>query len=163
VTVTRSQLLAGAIAVAVAVATYLFLLKPDPEPVELIRQRAVQMAAAAEKKDIAFIMEQISPRFRSENGLQRDELKGFLAAQIFRGETRRVMTSDLEVRMASETSVQLSGKYILVRSDAKELKDVARETVVGSYQIDATAEKESDGEWRFIWARYRPVDFTEHL
>jgi hypothetical protein len=163
VTVSRSQLVAAGVAVAAAALTYLLLLKPPPEPAELIRQRAIQMAAAAEKKDMGFIMEQISSRFRSEEGWGRDELRAYLAAQVLRGETRRVFTSDLETRMAGPTTVQLTGKYIFVRSDAKQLKDVARDTVIGSYQIDARAEKEADGEWRFVWAAHRPVDLTEHL
>lgn len=160
---TRSHLFALVLAVAAGAVTYAVLLKPSPEPAELVRRKAIQMARAAERRDLGFIMDQVSPRFRSEEGWSRDELRAFLAGQILRGEWIRVFTADLETWTESPTSVRFAGKFILGRSEAKQLKDLARESVLGSYRIQAKAEKEPDGEWRFVWASHEPVDPMEPL
>ena len=105
---TRSHLLAVVLAVVVAGATYILTHRPPPEPAELVRRKVVQMAAAAEKKDVAFIMDQVSTRFRSEEGWSRDELKAYLVGQLLRGEWIRVFTTDIQTSTLSPTSVNLS-------------------------------------------------------
>ena len=44
------------------------------------------------------------------------------------------------------------------RSQAKTLKDLARESVIAAYEITATVELEPDGEWRFVSATWQPAD-----
>jgi ketosteroid isomerase-like protein len=146
------------VALAAGGLTYWLLSRSGPSPEELIRQKAEQMADAAEKKDLGFIMDQVSRDFRTEDGVGRDEVKGILAGQFLRGQWVRVFTSDIEVTMTSADSADFKGSYIFGRSDAKLLKDLAKESVMGSYEITAKVVKEADGEWRFISARWRQVE-----
>lgn len=154
----RGRLLAVAGALAAGALAYVLLSPSTASPEELIRQKAVQMAAAAEKKDLGFIMEQVSRDFRTEEGVSRDEVKGVLAGQLFRGQWVRVFTSDIEVSMTSAQSADFKGSYIFARSEAKVLKDLAKESVIGSYEITAKVLKEADGEWRFVSATWRQAD-----
>jgi hypothetical protein len=138
----------------------IFLLWPrgPVDPAELIKRKVVLMTHAAERKDLGEIMEQVSPRFRSADGWGRDEVKGVLAAQILSGRWVRVFTTEMSVTMTSSTTADFSGKFVFGRSDAKELKDLARDSVLSSYLIDAKLEKEADGEWRFVWAKPQQID-----
>ena len=154
----RARLLAVAGALVAFVATYLLLTRSRPTPEELIRHKAIAMADAAERKDLGFIMKQVSERFRAEEGLSRDEVRPFLAGQLFRGEWMRVFTAGVEVTLTSPSTADFKGVYIFARSEAKLLKDLAREGVVASYEITARVEKEADGEWRFVSASWRQAD-----
>ena len=113
--------------------------------------------SAAEQKDLGAVMEEISDRFRGDQGLSKQELKGVLAGQLLRGAWVRIFTTDLEVKLRSPSTADFSGKFIFGRSAAKELKDLARDSELSRYQIDATLEKERDGEWRFVTAQYRQI------
>jgi len=156
--VSRGRLLAVAGALAAFLVTYLLLTRSPPSPEEQIRRKAVAMADAAERKDLGLIMKQVSARFRGEGGLSRDEARAFLAGQLLRGEWVRVLTAGVEVTLTSPSTADFKGTYIFGRSEAKLLKDLARESVVASYEITARVEKEADGEWRFVSASWRRVD-----
>ncbi len=160
---TRNHLFWVAVVLGGAALAYVLLLKPPPPPETLIRQKVVQMVRSAERKELGDVIEQISPSFRTSDGLNRDELRGFLAGQLFRGQWVRIFLVEMDVQVKSATSAELSAKFIFGRSDAKELKDLAKESVMSSYQIDARAERESDGEWRFVWASYQPIDASQFL
>lgn len=155
---TRGRLLAAVIAVAAAGLTYALVSGKELPAEEVIRRKAIAMADAAEKKDVGFIMKQVSERFRADSGLSRDEVKGFLAAQLLRGEWVRVFTANVEVTLTSASTADFRGTYVLARSQAKLLKDLARESVVGSYEITGKVERESDGEWRFVSAGWKEAD-----
>jgi hypothetical protein len=163
VKLTRTHLFWAAMVLGGAALAYLLLLKPPPPPETLIRQKVVQMVRSAERKELGDMMEQISPAFRTADGLTRDELRGFLAGQLFRGQWVRIFLVDMEAQVKSPTTVELDAKFIFGRSDAKELKDLAKDSVMSSYQIQARAERESDGEWRFVWATYKPIDASQFL
>lgn len=154
----RGRLLAVVGALAAGVVTYLLLTRASPTSEELIRRKAIAMADAAEKKDLGFIMKQVSDRFRTEDGLARDEVRGILAAQLFRGEWVRVFTANVEVTVTSPTTADFRGAYIFGRSQAKVLQDLAKESVIASYEITARLEREPDGEWRFVTATWRQAD-----
>jgi hypothetical protein len=156
--VTRGRLLAAAIAVVAGVVTYVLVSRPPPAPEELLRRKAVAMADAAEKKDLDFIMKQLSGRFRTEDGSTRDDVRLLLAGQLFRGEWVRVMTANIEVAMTSAGSADFHGTYIFGRSKAKTLKDLAKESVISAYEITGRVELEADGEWRFVHASWRNAD-----
>ena len=153
-----SRLIVVALVLAVGALVYLLWPRSEPTPDEAVRRIVVECTRAAEKKDVAAIMEHVSERFKANEGLGKQEVKQVLAGQLFRGQWVRVFTTDLEVRTTSPSSVEMTGKFIFGRSDAKELKDLARESVVSSYQIDATFEREPDGEWRAVSARYQQAD-----
>jgi len=154
----RGRLLAAAIAVAAGVLTYVLVARGPPPAEEVIRRKAIAMADAAERKDLSFVMKQLSQSFRSEDGsVSRDEVRGLLAAQL-RGEWVRVMTADLDVKVTSESVAYFHGTYIFARSKAKTLKELARESVIGAWEITARVELEADGEWRFVSASWKQAD-----
>lgn len=148
-----------AVALGAMVAGFLACRKPTPE--ELIRQRVVQMGLAAEQKDLGFVMEQISPRFRGAGGMTRDELKAFLAAQLFRGDWMRVFPTDLDVHAVETGKAELSGVFLFGQSRAKLLKDLVKETSMQAEEVTAVWEREADGHWRVVSATYRPVSQEE--
>jgi hypothetical protein len=162
-TLSRSKLLA--VLVVALAATAVVLLWPKGSQAsseELIRQKAIKMARAAENKDLGYIMDQVSDRFVYEDGGSKRDLRQVLAAQMLRGNWLRVFVVDLAVTVTSPTSATLSGKYIFGRSRAETLKDLAKESELSSYAIDAKLEKEQD-DWKFVAAKHRPIDPAEFL
>jgi len=158
--VTRGRLLAAAIALAAGVTTYLLVARGTTPPEELIRRKAVAMADAAEEKDLAFIMKQVSPELRTADGYGKEDVRQLLAAQLLRGEWVRVMTANVDVTMTSKGTADFRGTYIFGRSKAKELKDLAKESVIAAYEVKGEVRREADGEWRFVtatWAQVEPA------
>lgn len=148
-----------AVLLAAVAATLVLLLWPEREerPEELIERKVVLITRAAEEKDLSAIMEHVSERFRMPEG-GKQEVKQLLAAQLFRGSWVRVFTADLQLKVTSPSRAEISGRFIFARSEAQRLADLAKESVVSSYAIDASLEKEADGEWRFLSARYREAE-----
>jgi len=156
--VTRGRLLAAAVAVAAGVTISLLVAGHPTPPEELIRRKAVAMADAAEKRDLGFIMKQVSEEFRTADGYRRDDVRQLLAGQLLRGEWVRVMTANVEVTVTSPSSATFRGTYLFGRSKAKELKDLAKESVIGAYEVTADVRREADGEWRFVAASWEQVE-----
>ncbi|HME91697.1 MAG TPA: hypothetical protein VKE49_09750 [Myxococcaceae bacterium] len=161
--IARSKLVAGAvIAVAGALAFALWPRSSSANVEELIRQKAVKMARAAEQKDLSYIMDQVSERFVSAEGWRKSELRGVLAGQLLRGNWLRVFPADLKVAVNSSTSATFSGKFIFGRSTATNLKDLVRDSAMSSYAIDAKLEKEGE-DWKFVSASHREINPSEFL
>ena len=123
---------------------------------DTVRERVLTMARAAEDRKLGTLMEGVSSRFHTADGLSRDELKGLLAAQLFAGRWLRVYPMKLEVRQTSPTQVEVAGTFILGRSRAVAVKDLLRDTSAQSERVDATFEREPDGEWRAVSAAHAP-------
>ena len=157
---TKVRLIAVLGAAVAGATTYALLTRAPPSAEELIKRKAIAMADAAQRKDVADVMKEVAPSFRSDEGMGRDEVRGVLAAQILRGEWVRVFTTGLEVSLTSPTTADFKGNYIFGRSEATDLKDLAKESVISAYEITARLQRESDGEWRFVWAKWRQVDAT---
>lgn len=132
--------------------------RAEEESTEQVRRLVVEMTNAAQAQDVASLMKPVSEHFKSADGMDKRELKQWVAYHVLRGRWVRVFTSELKLSERSPTSVEVSGKFVLGRSEATRLKDLAQESEISTYQIDARAEKESDGTWRFIWARHQEVD-----
>ncbi len=153
-TVSRERLLAVGLALAAALAVWILWPRAPEDPEEVIRQKVIQMARAAEKKDVGFVLDQLSESFRSADGLSKQEMKGFIAAQILRGSWVRVFVVDTRVSAAGSTA-EFQGKFVFGRSDAKELQNLTKESVMGSYRVEGKLTRESDGQWRFVSASWR--------
>ena len=162
-TLTRSKLVAGIFVVLAALLGFVLWPRGPAASIEdLIRQKVVATARAAEKKDLGYIMDQVSERFASAEGWQKQELKQVLAAQLLRGNWVRVFIVDLKITVTSTTSASFSGKFIFGRSEAATLKELARSTEMSSYLVQATLEKERDG-WKFVSAEHRTIEASEFL
>lgn len=161
--VARSRLAAAA--AVVTASFFAFVLWPKSSSAtaeEVIRRKMVNMARAADGKDLSYIMDQVSDRFSSPEGWQREDLHRVLAGQILRGSWVRVFPADVKVVVTSGTTATVSGKFIFGRSNAVHLKDLARESVMSSFAVEAKVEKEGD-EWKFIFASHREIDPSEFL
>ncbi len=162
-TVARSRLVAAAVVLIAAALTFgLWTRGSSTGAEELIQQKAIKMARAAEKKELGYIMDQVSDRFTSAEGWQKSDLRAVLAGQLLRGNWVRVFPANLKVTLTSSSTAAFSGKFIFGRSTATSLKDLARESAMSSYAIDAKLEKEGD-EWKFVSASHREIDPSEFL
>ncbi|MBI3185243.1 MAG: hypothetical protein HYZ28_24155 [Myxococcales bacterium] len=148
----------GLLLALLAAALVLALWPRQESPRQLIERKVLRMARAAQEKDLGYVMEQVSDRFRGPEGASKQELKQLLAGELFRGTWVRVFTTDLDVKLASADAAEVSAKFIFARSEAERLEDLAKESVVSSYEVQTRAEKEADGEWRFVSASYRQAD-----
>lgn len=161
-TLSRSKLLGFAlVAAAILLAVVLWPRRSPASPDELIRQTVIKMARAAERKDVGYVMEPVSERFTFEEGGKR-ELHQLLAAQLLRGNWLRVFIVDMSVAVTSATTASFSGKLIFGRSRAETLSQLAKESEISSYIIEAKLEKERD-EWKFVSARRRPFNPADYL
>ena len=162
-TLSRSKLFAVlVVALAAAVVVLLWPKGSQASSEELIRQKVIKMARAAEKKDVSYIMEQISERFTFDEGGCKRDLHQLLVAQLMRGNWLRVFAVDLAVTVTSPSTASFSGKFIFGRSNAATLKELAKESELSSYAIEAKLEKERD-DWKFVSAKHRPIDPAEFL
>jgi hypothetical protein len=162
-TLSRSKLFAVlVVALAAAVVVLLWPKGSQASSEELIRQKVIKMARAAEKKDVSYIMEQISERFTFDDGGSKRDLHQLLVAELMRGNWLRVFAVDLAVTVTSPSTASFSGKFIFGRSNAATLKELAKESELSSYAIEAKLEKERD-DWKFLSAKHRPIDPAEFL
>jgi hypothetical protein len=161
VQVARSKVIAVGLALATALLTFVLWPKSPQSTEDILKQKAVQMARAAEKKELSFILEQVSDRFRSAEGWDKDSLKGVLAAQILRGNWVRVFPVGLDVKVHSSTEAELLGTFVFGRSEATDVRDLPKDSVLNAYAIETQAVREPDGEWRFVSAKHRMVDASD--
>ena len=162
-TLSRSKLFAVlVVALAAAVVVLLWPKGSQASSEELIRQKVIKMARAAEKKDVSYIMEQISERFTFDEGGSKRDLHQLLVAELMRGNWLRVFAVDLAVTVTSPSTASFSGKFIFGRSNAATLKELAKESELSSYAIEAKLEKERD-DWKFLSAKHRSIDPAEFL
>jgi hypothetical protein len=162
-TASRSKILAVLfVVVAAAVVVLLWPKGSQASSEELIRQKVIKMARAAEKKDLGLIMDQVSERFVFDEGGSKRDLHQLLVAQMLRGNWLRVFAVDLAVTVTSPNTATFSGKFIFGRSNATTLKELAKESELSSYAVEAKLEKEQD-DWKFVSAKHRPIDPAEFL
>jgi hypothetical protein len=157
-TVSRSQVVG--LVLALLVGGLVLVLWPHEEPpvTEAITRKIIQMTRAAEKKDVAEVMEGVSERFKAGRGLGKEQVRGLLVAQVLRGQWVRIFHTGLEVTEVSPTRGDFSAKFIFARSEAQELENLARESVIDAWMIEGSFEKEQDGEWRVVEARDRRLN-----
>lgn len=160
-TLPRSRVIG--LALALLAAGLVLALWPNEElPVqEAITRKIIAMTRAAEQKDVGEVMEGISDRFKAGRGWGKDQVKGVLVAQVLRGQWVRIFHTGLEVTEVSPTRGDFTVRFIFARSEARELEQLARESVVDAWSVEGAFEKEQDGEWRVVEARDRRLDPTE--
>lgn len=148
------------VALALLAAGLVLFLWPDPElPVqEAITRKIIAMTHAAEEKDVAGVMEGVSERFKAGRGFSKEQVRGVLVAQVLRGQWVRIFHTGLEVTEVSPTRGDFTVRFIFARSEAQELDQLAKESVVDAWSVEGSFEKEQDGEWRVVEARDRRLD-----
>ncbi|MCP3097691.1 hypothetical protein LZ198_02240 [Myxococcus sp. K15C18031901] len=163
VTLSRSRVMGVLLALGVAGAVLYFWPRKQPGVVEAITRQVVTLTRAAEAKNVGGVMEGVSERFKSDSGWSKQDLRGVLTAQVLRGQWVRVFTTHLEVHEVSPSQGDFQGRFIFGRSQAEKLEDLAADSVLNAYLIEGTFEKEEDGTWRVVRAKYRPLDAAELL
>jgi hypothetical protein len=148
VTVSRSRLLGLVLALLAGGLVLALWPREEPSVQEAITRKIVQMTRAAEQKDIAEVMEGVSERFKAGRGWGKEQVRGVLVAQVLRGQWVRIFHTGLEVTEVSPTRGGFTVKFIFARSEARDLEELARESVVNAWSVEGVFEKEQDGEWR---------------
>ncbi|HSP77671.1 MAG TPA: hypothetical protein VLQ93_04035 [Myxococcaceae bacterium] len=86
-----------------------------------------------------------------------------LLGQVLRGTWVRIFVRDLQITERSPTEGDFQLKIIFGRSEADELEDLARESLLSAYSIQGTFQREEDGEWRVVRAKHRSLSPSELL
>ncbi len=162
-TLSRGRILGLGLALLAAGAVLAFWPQPEPGVTEAITRQVVRMTAAAERKDMAELMEGVSESFRSGEGWDKRQVKGVLLGQVLRGTWVRIFVRDLQITERSPSEGDFQLKIIFGRSEAGELEDLARDSMLSAYSILGTFQKEEDGEWRVVRAKHRSLRPSELL
>lgn len=158
-----TQLIAIIAAIVVAGLVFFLWPKPESDPRELIKQKVITMARAAEEKDASAIMDNISEKFAAEGLGGRDQVKGLVVAQVMRGTWVRVFVVNVDVSMDGTDQADMVGKFVFGRSEAAKVEDLGKDSSLSARRIEAKWKKEADGEWRVISAKQREVTPAEML
>jgi hypothetical protein len=153
-------LVAGALVVLAGVFLWPKRVRPVREQVE---QRCVQMLRAAEARDVGTLMGFISEGFRGADGSGRDELRGVLLHQLVQQSWVRIFMTDLTVDVGAPTRAVAHARFVFGRSEAQALRDLARDSVMSAWAVDADFAREKDGEWRVVFERHRALSPDELL
>jgi hypothetical protein len=160
VALTRSHVVGGGLALLVAGLVLAFWPHEEPPVEEAIRRKIGEMTHAAEQKDIGAVMEGVSERFKTDQGWDKQRVRGVLLAQVLRGQWLRLFTTDLEVTEVSPTRGDFTVKFIFGRSEAKELEQLGQDSVMSAWRVEGSFENE-DGEWRMVRASHRRLEPSE--
>jgi hypothetical protein len=163
VTLSRSRVIGVALALLVGGGVLLLWPREEPSVEEAIQRKIISMTRSAEEKNVAALMEGVSERFQSGQGWKKEQLRGVLVGQVLRGQWVRIFTTELSVMEVSPRRGDFTVKFIFHRSEAQELAQIARESVLNAWEVAGTFEKEQDGEWRVVEARHRQLAPTELL
>ncbi|WP_224369307.1 hypothetical protein [Hyalangium versicolor] len=157
-TLSRSRVMGLVLALLVGGLVLALWPREEPSVEEAITRKIVQMTRAAEEKDMGALMEGVSERFKSGQGWSKDQVRGILLAQVLRGQWVRIFHTGLEVTEVSPSKGDFTVRFIFARSEAQELEQLARESVINAWLVEGSFEKEQDGEWRVVTARHRSLD-----
>jgi hypothetical protein len=161
--VTRRDLVAAAVAACAGAAVYLSWERgPPPGPEALIRRHIVEVARAAEARDVGAIMERISPDFSAPDFGDRDALRGLLAALLLRGEWVRAWPVDVQVALPQHRSAHVNLRVVLGRSTSARVEDLGKDTALSAYRMELEWRLEGEA-WRVVSASARELSPTELL
>ncbi|PTL80413.1 hypothetical protein [Vitiosangium sp. GDMCC 1.1324] len=160
-TLSRGHVLGVVLALLAAGGVLAFWPQEEPGVKEAITRKVVKMTDAAERKDMAELMAGVSDTFSSGEGWSKQDVKGVLLGQVLRGNWMRVFVRDLQVTEVNPSRGDVQVKIIFGRSEADQLEKLAQDSVLSAYLIEGTFEKQSDGEWRVVQAKHRPLSPTE--
>ncbi|WP_375766522.1 hypothetical protein NR798_33215 [Archangium gephyra] len=160
-TLSRGQVLGVVVALLAAGAVLFFWPREEPGVKEAIKRKVVQMTDAAERKDMAELMDGVAENFQTGEGWDKQQVKGVLLGQVLRGNWVRIFVKDLNVTEVNPRRGDVQMKIIFGRSQTDQLETLAQESVMSAYLIEGTFEKQDDGEWRIVQAKHRSLSPTE--
>jgi len=118
-----------------------------------IRALFAQCVQAAEDRKLDVISDAMAPEFKAQ-GAKKDEVRQLLAFQLLRDkETTAVLNPSLDVTV-EPPNASVSSELVFARTRPKSAAEVAPQSVVAAYHLDAKLQKR-EGKWLFVSAEYR--------
>jgi len=151
-TVSRTPIASLAIALLLALAC-----GSDPQsPEAQIEATLGALEQAAEAGDASAFKRHISERYRDEQGHDRRALMAFTTIHLMQHQQRHlvVRVRSLEIRERGKAEVTLHAG-LAGRAPGRLQADV--------YKLDLDLEDEGSGDWRVVWAQWRPVPAADLL
>lgn len=113
-----------------------------------------EVVEAVSKRDVGDIFAHVSERYRSREGWDRNQLRGYLAAQLLRGEWAEAFVTNRDIRVTGHEAV---AEVTATLSRGGE--SGAR---VGSHRITVGFEREG-GDWRVVSSERRDAGVGDFL
>ncbi len=152
-------LAAAVLAAAVAwLALHRMLARP-PSDEEQIRSLFADAARAAEAKRASDVVEAVSERFRSEDGLDKRELRQLVLAQVLRGEWVSVTIAGARVEVEGGRAQAVLDVVMARSGKGRALADLLPAEAEAS-RIACRLERE-EGRWRVVSASRRAITLDE--
>lgn len=134
---------------------------PDEEdPESKIRKAIESAAAAAERKDVAGVMELVSENVKAR-GMDYAEIKRMVFGQLRVGDWQKVMLLRTIVAMESETTAKAETTVVLARGQVKSIEDAVSANS-GTYQFELNFQKE-DSDWKVVRVEYKAANLKNLL
>jgi hypothetical protein len=134
----------------------------EPRSVETeIRDAIERVTVAAEKGDAATVRAFISERYQDDHGHDRRALGAYVASQLLRGERRHLLTRVRRVDLREDGRASV---LVVVGMAARPLSEAAEPGLRADvYRVDLDLEDEGGGDWKVVWAAWRPAPLTDLL
>ncbi|MAE96781.1 MAG: hypothetical protein CL910_19200 [Deltaproteobacteria bacterium] len=133
--------------------------EPDT-PEARIRRALGALEAAAEAGDVAAFKQQVSERYSDEHGHDKQTLGTYVSFHVLRNSNRHVVLRVRDVLMVDPGRAE-----VVVIAGIAGSRPVAGELAAfrgNVYQVDADLEEE-DGQWRLVWAQWKPTPASDLL
>ena len=161
----RRAWLPGAGALLATFALFFLWPKKQVSARELVEQRCLQLLHAAESRNVPAMMEIISDRFQGEGGMDRVQLQAMLSHQLAQQSWVRIFMTGLTVDVApgqEAHEARVHARFVFGRSQAQTLHDLARDSVLDAYAVEAYFVEEG-GLWRLSSETHRGLSPDEVL
>ena len=157
----RAWLLGAGVILAVGALFFLWP-KKQVSARELVEERCIQLLHAAESRNVPAMMEVVSDRFQGPDGSDRPQLQALLSHQLAEQSWVRVFMTGLTVEVTGKDEALAHARFVFGRSEAKSLHDLARDSVLSAYALDARFVDEG-GLWRVVGETHRALPPDEVL
>ncbi len=133
---------------------------PEQTPEARVRQALGALEAAAEEGDVAAFKAFVSERYEDAHGHDRQALGRYVAFHVMRNSSRHVVLRVRDVLIVSPGKAEVT----VIAGIGGTRGGGGATTLHGNvYQIDVDLEEEDAGEWRLVWAQWKPTAPAELL
>ncbi|MBI5886196.1 MAG: hypothetical protein HZB85_06400 [Deltaproteobacteria bacterium] len=128
--------------------------KPKTD-VDFVKDAITQAAKAAEDKDVAGVMKHISKDFRTDDGGDRNTVKGILVGQLLNEGSISIFIREMDVEVTGDKAAAHLRLVMTRGAPVKSLADVPRDAA-DAYRFEMIFRKE-DGSWRAVTAAWERI------
>lgn len=115
------------------------------------------LAQAATQGDVGAFKSHVSERYDDDQGYDRRTLAAYLTFQMMRDRQRKVAVRVRSITLPDPDRAEVRLHVGLAGSGG------ARGLRAEVYKVEVDLAKEGDGQWRMVWARWRPAPATDLL